>query len=149
MCGIAGLITGDNTNLDETLHGMLSSIVCRGPDETGFYTDERIGLAHARLAILDPDNGRQPAANEDGSIVVIFNGEIFNFKTLRKQLEQDGHIISNNSDTAILPHLYEAYGAEMFIKLNGQFAIAVWDKRNRRLVLGRDRFGEKTAVLFC
>ncbi len=149
MCGIAGLITGDNTNLDETLHGMLGSIVCRGPDETGFYTDERIGFAHARLAILDPDNGRQPAANEDGSIVVIFNGEIFNFKTLRKQLEQDGHIISNNSDTAILPHLYEAYGAEMFIKLNGQFAIAVWDKRNRRLVLGRDRFGEKPLYYFA
>jgi asparagine synthase (glutamine-hydrolysing) len=148
MCGIAGLIAGDKTEYGGVLRAMIGSIAYRGPDETGFYTDGTVGLAHARLAILDPENGRQPAVSEDGDVVVIFNGEIYNFKTLRNELEQKGHIISNNSDTAVLPHLYEEDGPEMFGKLNGQFAVAVWDKRKKRLILGRDRFGEKP-LYYC
>ena len=148
MCGIVGLIAGDKTEYGEILRDMIGSIAYRGPDETGYYADETIGLAHARLAILDPLNGCQPATNEDGGIVVIFNGEIYNFKTLRKQLEQKGHVIGNQSDTAILPHLYEEDGLEMFRKLNGQFAIAVWDKKKKKLILGRDRFGEKP-LCYC
>ncbi len=148
MCGIVGLIDGGKTEYGDILRGMIGSIAYRGPDETGYYSDETIGLAHARLAILDPQNGRQPATSEDGGVVVIFNGEIFNFKMLRKQLEQKGHIIGNNSDTAILPHLYEEYGLEMFIKLNGQFAIAIWDKKKKKLILARDRFGEKP-LYYC
>jgi asparagine synthase (glutamine-hydrolysing) len=148
MCGIAGLIAGDKTEYGPTLRAMLGSIAYRGPDESGFYTDGTIGLAHARLAILDPQNGRQPAMSEDGGVVVIYNGEIYNFKALRNELEQKGHVIANNSDTAVLPHLYEEDGPEMFKKLNGQFAVAVWDKFNKKLILGRDRFGEKP-LYYC
>ena len=148
MCGIVGLINGDKTKHDAVLRDMIGSIAYRGPDETGFYSDEAIGLAHARLAILDPQNGRQPATNEDGTIIVIFNGEIYNFLSLRKQLEEKGHHISNHSDTAILPHLYEEDGLQMFRKLNGQFAIAIWDKNRKKLILARDRFGEKP-LFYC
>ncbi len=148
MCGIAGLIAGDKTEYGPTLRAMLGSIAYRGPDESGFYTDGTIGLAHARLAILDPQNGRQPAVSEDGAVVVIYNGEIYNFKALRSELERKGHVIANNSDTAVLPHLYEEDGPEMFKKLNGQFAVAVWDKTKKKLMLGRDRFGEKP-LYYC
>ena len=133
---------------DGLLREMIGSIAYRGPDEAGFYSDDFIGLAHARLAILDPQNGRQPATNEDGTIIVIFNGEIYNFMSLRKQLEEKGHDIANHSDTAVLPHLYEEDGLQMFQKLNGQFAIAIWDKSNKKLILARDRFGEKP-LYYC
>ena len=143
MCGVVGLVGGDRREYDAVLRDMLSSIAYRGPDESGFYFDDAAALAHARLAILDPQNGRQPAVSEDGGVVVVFNGEIFNFMALRRQLEDKGHVIANHSDTAVLPHLYEEYGPEMFTRLNGQFAIAIWDKAQKRLVLARDRFGEK------
>jgi asparagine synthase (glutamine-hydrolysing) len=143
MCGIAGLLTQNKTDYRQTLREMVGSILYRGPDEAGYYTDAGIGLGHARLAIIDPAGGSQPAMNEDGSVVVIFNGEIFNYRALREELLKKGHTLSNNSDTAVLPHLYEEHGYGMFRRLNGQFAVAVWDKEKRRLILGRDRFGEK------
>jgi asparagine synthase (glutamine-hydrolysing) len=143
MCGIAGLISARAVDYDRLVRIMVDSIGYRGPDETGFYTDGTIGLGHARLAIIDPAGGSQPAISEDGGIVVIFNGEIYNHLELREELQRRGHRLSNNSDTAVLPHLYEEYGDAMFGRLNGQFAIAVWDKRNKRLLLGRDRYGEK------
>lgn len=142
MCGVAGLMTGHKIE-HSILQDMVDSIKYRGPDDTGYYMDEYIGLGHTRLSIMDPQNGQQPTMNEDESIVVIFNGEIYNFLTLRKALQEKGHLLRNNSDTAILPHLYEEYGLHMFEKLNGQFAIALWDKNKKRLILARDRFGEK------
>lgn len=149
MCGIAGLITDQRTEYSGRLHAMIECIRYRGPDENGFYLDEDIGLGQARLSIIDPQNGKQPAFNEDASVVVIFNGEIFNYLTLRKELLSKGHCLTNHSDTAVLPHLYEEYGDGMFEKLNGQFAIAIWDKKNKRLLLARDRFGEKPLFYFC
>lgn len=142
MCGIAGLIS-DNKVEYKILQEMVHSIRHRGPDDTGFYIDGNVGLGHSRLSIMDPENGKQPITNENKSAVVIFNGEIYNHLVLRKTLEDKGHYIINNSDTAILPHMYEEYGLEMFKKLNGQFAIAIWDKYRNRLILGRDRLGEK------
>lgn len=142
MCGVAGLITRDKINID-ILREMVNSLKHRGPDDTGLYIDNNIGLAHSRLSIMDPKNGKQPIANEDESIIVIFNGEIYNYCTLRKDMKVKGHHLINNSDTAVLPHMYEEYGLDMFEKLNGQFAIAIWDKLKKRLVLARDRMGEK------
>lgn len=143
MCGVAGLIASQKTEYDSILRNMIDTIKHRGPDDNGFYSDDHIGLGQARLSIIDPENGKQPATNEDESLVVIFNGEIFNFQELKKQLLNQGHILTNNSDTEILPHMYEEYGLSMFSKLDGQFAIAVWDKSRCKLVLARDRFGEK------
>ncbi len=147
MCGIAGLMTGHKIEY-RILQDMVGSIKYRGPDDTGYYMDDSIGLGHTRLSIMDPQNGKQPATNEDESIVVIFNGEIYNFLTLRKDLQKKGHQLRNNSDTAILPHLYEEHGLNMFEMLNGQFAIAIWDKNKNRLILARDRFGEKPLYFF-
>lgn len=143
MCGVAGVISGHALDYKRILPDMVDSIKYRGPDDTGYYFDDFIGLGHARLAIMDPQHGVQPATNEDDSVIVIFNGEIFNFRTIKKDLVKQGHVLKNNSDTALLPHLYEEYGLDMFAKLNGQYAIVIWDKLRHRLVLGRDRFGEK------
>ena len=147
MCGIAGLMTGYKIEYG-ILQDMIESIKYRGPDDTGIYIDDHIGLGHARLSIMDPQNGKQPAASEDESVIVIFNGEIYNFQTLKKDLLAMGHCLKNNSDTAILPHMYEEYGPDMFKMLNGQFAIAIWDKHKKRLILARDRFGEKPLYYF-
>lgn len=148
MCGVAGVISEHKMEYKQILDDMVNSIKHRGPDDTGYYIDDFIGLGHARLAIMDPHNGTQPTTNEDDSIVVIFNGEIFNFHRLREDLLGRGHCLTNNSDTAILPHLYEEHGLGMFKKLNGQFAIVIWDKLKKRLVLARDRFGEKPLYYF-
>jgi asparagine synthase (glutamine-hydrolysing) len=147
MCGIAGLIKGEKVEY-ELLREMIYSLKHRGPDDMGFYIDNNIGLAHSRLSIIDPQNGKQPVANEDGNIIVIFNGEIFNYLQLRKELHEKGHYVENNSDTAVLPHMYEEYGIGMFKKLNGQFAIAIWDKLKKSLILARDRMGEKP-LYYC
>jgi len=147
MCGVAGLMTGHKVEFC-ILQDMVISIKHRGPDDTGYYMDDYIGLGHTRLSIMDPQNGKQPSKNENESVVVIFNGEIFNFLMLKKELLEKGHCLENNSDTAILPHLYEEYGLGMFEKLNGQFAISIWDKHKKRLILARDRFGEKPLFYF-
>lgn len=148
MCGVVGLISEHKMEYSGILHNMIESIKYRGPDENGYYIDDNIGLGHVRLSIMDPENGKQPTTNEDESIIVIFNGEIFNFQTLGKDLLEKGHYLKNNSDTAVLPHLYEEYGLDMFKKLNGQFAIAIWDKKKKKLILARDRFGEKPLFYF-
>ena len=142
MCGIAGMISGNRIN-EDTLRGMIQSLRHRGPDDTGFYTDGNMGFGQCRLGIMDPVNGRQPVMNEDETIIVIFNGEIFNYGILRESLIKKGHTLTNNSDSAILPHMYEEYGSGMFSMLNGQFAIAIWLKKCRKLILVRDRMGEK------
>jgi asparagine synthase (glutamine-hydrolysing) len=148
MCGITGLISKNKIEYD-VLREMIHTLMHRGPDETGIYVQDNVGLAQTRLSIMDPQNGKQPATNEDESIVVIFNGEIFNYRMLRKELLEKGHKLKNNSDTAILPHMYEEYGVDMFKKLNGQFAMAIFNKRCDKLILARDRLGEKPLYYYC
>ena len=142
MCGIAGKynIDGKEVRLD-TLKQMLSAIQHRGPDEFGVYMDKNIGLAHARLSIIDLCGGQQPMSNEDGTVWITFNGEIFNYLELREDLLKRGHRFSTHSDTEVIIHLYEDYGPECLKHLNGQFAFAIWDKNNRELFIARDRIG--------
>lgn len=139
MCGIAGFISKYCT--ETNLENIGNFIGHRGPDGTGYYFKDDVGLVSKRLSIIDLDNGRQPAWNEDETIIVIFNGEIFNYIQIREELLAKGHRIANNSDTAVLPHMYELYGTGMFERLSGQFGIAIYDSKCRKLVLARDRMG--------
>ena len=143
MCGIAGvfnLATERPVDL-QLLKRMVSSLRHRGPDEFGIYRASDVGLGSARLSILDLKGGLQPIHNEDRSIWTVFNGEIFNYAELRAELISQGHSFYTLSDTEVIVHLYEEHGAAFLEKLNGQFAIAVWDLRNKRLLLARDRLG--------
>ncbi|MEJ2464135.1 MAG: asparagine synthase (glutamine-hydrolyzing) [Candidatus Thiodiazotropha sp.] len=143
MCGIAGIfnIGGNETPTRAELKRMIEALHHRGPDGYGFYSDEKVGLAHARLSIIDIAGGDQPIRNEDGTIQLVFNGEIFNYLELRKTLTNQGHRFYTHSDTEVIVHLYEEYGLDFLQHLNGQFAIALWDTRLQRLVLARDRVG--------
>ena len=115
----------------------------RGPDDEGQYCGDGIALGMRRLSIIDLDGGHQPIANEDKTVWVVCNGEIYNFKELRAELEARGHLFRCRSDTEVLVHLYEEEGVELFKRLRGMFAIALWDASRRRLVLARDRLGKK------
>jgi len=142
MCGIAGVLHLDQKTADRSLlERMLAPIRHRGPDDYGTMVDQRVGLAHARLSIIDLAGGRQPMSNEDGSIWVTFNGEIFNYVELRDSLQSKGHRFATQSDTEVIVHLYEEYGERCVEHFNGQWAFAVWDRRRRRLFLSRDRLG--------
>lgn len=142
MCGIAGILSVAAAPPDAAeLSAMIGTLHHRGPDGYGFYRDETIGLAHARLSIIDLAGGGQPIHNEDRTVWVIFNGEIFNYLELREPLERSGHRFYTRSDTEVIVHLYEEYGDDFILRLNGQFAIALWDARRKRLVLARDRVG--------
>lgn len=141
MCGICGF-TGPRN--DVVLREMAGSIFHRGPDEDGFYSDGRINLGIRRLSIIDVTTGHQPIHNEDRSIWTVFNGEIYNFQELRKKLEERGHnFYTDHSDTEVIVHLYEEYGKEFVHKINGMFAIALWDERQEKFILIRDRMGVK------
>jgi asparagine synthase (glutamine-hydrolysing) len=120
---------------------MASRLAHRGPDEEGFYIAQGIGLGHRRLSIIDLSGGKQPMGNEDGTVWVVFNGEIFNYNELREMLEKKGHRFRTRSDTETIVHCYEEFGPDFCTHLNGQFAIALWDGNRRRLVLSRDRVG--------
>ncbi len=120
---------------------MIGAIEHRGPDELGVYRDASSGLAHARLSIIDLDTGQQPLSNEDGTLWIVFNGEIFNYIELRRELEALGHVFRTRSDTETLVHAWESWGEGAFERLNGQWAAALWDARQQRLVLTRDRLG--------
>lgn len=139
MCGIAGFM-GPHGDA-EILRRMGQALTHRGPDDTGYFCGDQLGLVSKRLSIVDVKAGKQPAYNEACTIVVVFNGEIFNYIQLRQELEAQGHVLSNRSDTAVLPHLYEQYGLGMFDKLSGQFAIAIADLKADKLILARDRLG--------
>ena len=142
MCGIAGVLHPDARPVDApSLRRMARALSHRGPDAEGYYERPGIGLGHRRLSIIDLSTGQQPLANEDGTVWVAFNGEIFNYVELRSDLEKRGHRFSTRSDTETLVHLYEELGPRFVERLNGQFAIALWDEPRRRLVLARDRVG--------
>jgi len=145
MCGICGLVYRDTGRpIDiHILQDMSRRIVHRGPDDEGYYVHENIGLAVKRLSIIDIASGHQPMMNEDESIVVVFNGEIYNYLTLKGDLEAKGHLFRTKCDTEVLVHLYEEYGRQMVDYLNGMFAFAIYDRRQRRLLLARDRLGIK------
>ena len=143
MCGIVGVcdVGGAPPVEESTLRAMLGRIRHRGPDQFGIYVDDHVGLGNARLSIIDLSTGQQPICNEDGSLWIVFNGEVFNHPDLRLQLERRGHRFSTTSDTEVVLHAYEEYGADCLSRLNGQFAIAIWDTRDRALFLARDRLG--------
>jgi asparagine synthase (glutamine-hydrolysing) len=143
MCGIAGYfnINASPQQTIRCLERMIWTLRHRGPDGFGFYQDQRAGLAHARLSIIDLEGGWQPIHNEDKTLWIIFNGEIFNYPELRQQLLSRGHLFATNSDTEVIIHLYEDRGEECLQELNGQFALAIYDQRQQSLFLARDRMG--------
>jgi len=144
MCGIAGIfgIHGEPAKQFE-VEAMCDALVLRGPDDEGYYTHGHVGLGMRRLSIIDLATGQQPVRNEDGSIQVVLNGEIFNFQELRAELEAGGHRFYTSSDTEVIVHLYEEYGVDCVHKLRGMFAFALWDDRSKKLLLARDRLGIK------
>ena len=145
MCGIAGKFNFDSANpIDrERLSAMTSVIAHRGPDADGFYVGEGIGLGHRRLSIIDLSTGDQPLANENGTIWIVFNGEVYNFAEIRAELEAHGHWFRTHSDTEVIVHAYEQWGDRAVDRFRGMFAFALWDEPKRRLLLVRDRLGVK------
>jgi asparagine synthase (glutamine-hydrolysing) len=142
MCGIAGVVSTGAVD-PAIVTRMCDTITHRGPDGEGFHTGTRVALGMRRLAIIDVAGGQQPVTNEDGTVVVVFNGEIYNHESLRTELIGRGHRFTSRSDTECLAHLYEEYGDELVTHLRGMFAFAIWDERRSRLLLARDRVGKK------
>jgi asparagine synthase (glutamine-hydrolysing) len=145
MCGICGVVSiAQNDKIEkEILLKMMDSMVHRGPDDEGIYIDSNMALGSRRLSIIDVAGGRQPISNEDQSLWIVFNGEIYNFKELRRYLDHKGHTLCTQTDTEVILHLYEEFGADCVNHLNGIFAFAIWDKYRKELLLARDRMGIK------
>ncbi|KXK07296.1 MAG: asparagine synthase [Acidobacteria bacterium OLB17] len=144
MCGITGFVNNSAEAADRgMLEAMNRAIIHRGPDEDGFYVKENVGLAMRRLSIIDLAGGQQPIRNADGTKWIVFNGEIYNYRELRREMEERGHKFYTNSDTEAIVHLYDEFGPDCLDHLRGMFAIAIWDERERSLFLARDRVGKK------
>ena len=147
MCGIAGWLklNSDDAspNSEVVLHSMCETIVHRGPDSEGLWIDDRAALGMRRLSIIDLKTGDQPVFSCDRSVIVMMNGELYNYREVRAELEKRGHKFTTNSDTEILPHLYEEYGEALVDHVNGMFAFSLWDTHKKKLIIARDRFGEK------
>src|SRR5213594_377043 len=144
MCGIAGLLSlGDKPVFEDEIQSMCDAMVHRGPDDSGYYVRDGIALGMRRLSIIDLSTGHQPVHNEDRSVWVVFNGEIYNFKSLRADLERHGHTFYTGTDTEVIVHLYEQFGERCVEKMRGMFAFAIWDERRKTLLLARDRLGIK------
>jgi asparagine synthase (glutamine-hydrolysing) len=143
MCGICGVVSANGSADPERVARMSGTLVHRGPDSAGEFSDGTAALAARRLSIIDLETGDQPIANEDGTLHVVQNGEIYNYRELRRELERAGHRFRTHGDTEVLLHLYEQHGDGFAERLRGMFAIAIWDAPRRRLVLARDRFGIK------
>lgn len=142
MCGIAGIVDSRGRQATpERLGAMISMLAHRGPDAMGVVADREAGLAHARLSIIDIAGGAQPMASQDGTLRIVFNGEIFNYLELQEELRAKGHVFAGRSDTEVILHLYQEYGTACVERMNGQWAFAIWDKTARRLFLSRDRMG--------
>lgn len=142
MCGICGF-AGKVENSREVLKTMMDKIAHRGPDDEGMYVDNDVAIGHRRLSIIDLNHGAQPMYNETGDIAIVFNGEIYNYKEIKKDLIEKGHSFANDSDTECLIHGYEEYGTELLTKLRGMFAFVIWDSENKTLFGARDYFGIK------
>ena len=144
MCGIAAIVDPRGHPVNRVAVRRLCEVLGhRGPDDEGYHVDGPVALGHRRLAILDLAGGRQPMGNEDGTVWVTLNGEIYNFKELRERLEGLGHRFATRSDTEVVVHAYEQYGAECVKELRGMFAFALWDQPRQTLLLARDRVGKK------
>ncbi len=144
MCGIAGIFSFADAPIEEDeLKRMCAAMAHRGPDDEGFYFGARAALGMRRLSIIDLATGHQPVRNEDGTVWVVFNGEIYNFRELRRDLEARGHVFYTSTDTEVIAHLYEEYGEHCVEPMRGMFTFAVWDARRETLLLGRDRLGVK------
>jgi asparagine synthase (glutamine-hydrolysing) len=150
MCAIAGIYNFKSLEpvSPRLIKAMTDTMVHRGPDDEGFYVSGALGLGHRRLSIIDLKGGHQPIANEDETVWVVFNGEIYNFGDLHDQLVKKGHSFKTRCDTEVIVHLYEEEGEKCFEKLRGMFAIAIWDRRKQKLILGRDRVGKKPLFYF-
>lgn len=142
MCGIAGYVSNKQTT-KKVLKKMTDRIAYRGPDAEGFFLDDNCALGHRRLSIIDLSTGNQPIYNETGDVVIVFNGEIYNYVELREELKQKGHVFKTSSDTEVLVHGYEQWHHELTKKLRGMYAFAIWDKNNKELYLARDEWGIK------
>lgn len=149
MCGIAGIVnlSASAPPSRDALEFMAGALEHRGPDEFGLYLDRHCGLGHSRLSIIDLSTGQQPLANEDGTLWISFNGEIFNYVELRAELETLGHRFRTKSDTEVIVHAWEAWGEAAFERMNGQWAVALWDTKTRTFVLARDRVGVRPVFM--
>jgi asparagine synthase (glutamine-hydrolysing) len=146
MCGITGWVNLDTNSSDHSeaiLHGMCERIIHRGPDSEGLWMDDTVALGMRRLSIIDLKTGDQPVSSEDGTIIAMVNGELYNFREVRADLKKRGHKFRTQTDVEIVPHLYQIYGDDFVDHINGMFAISLWDTKKKKLILARDRFGEK------
>src|SRR5213080_3576340 len=145
MCGIAGFIDVERSrdNAEQLIDRMCRVIRHRGPDDQGTWVGEGVALGMRRLSIIDLAGGHQPIFNEDQSILIVFNGEIYNYRELQKELQERGHRFTTNSDTETIVHAYEEYGDDCVNHLRGMFTFAIWDRNRQRLLAARDRFGKK------
>lgn len=145
MCGICGVLdyTGGGRVDRRTVEAMSAMLGHRGPDASGYYQDDYAALAHRRLSIIDVEGGAQPMTNEDGTIWIVYNGELYNFRELRVELAGKGHRFATSSDTEVIVHLYEEYGSDAVRRMNGMFAFALWDSVKKKLLIARDRLGIK------
>lgn len=142
MCGFCGF-TGEVLNREQVLHAMADRITHRGPDSDGYYMDNDIAMAFRRLSIIDLGTGHQPLYNEDKTLVLTFNGEIYNYQDLRRELIAAGHIFTTESDSEVLLHGFEQWGEELLPRLRGMFGFAIWNTVDKSLFLARDYFGIK------
>ena len=143
MCGIAGYVNNNKKPQKKDLKNMADRIKHRGPDGEGYFLDDMAALAHRRLAILDLETGDQPIYNEDKDIVVVFNGELYNYKELTEELKEKGHKFTTSTDTEVLVHGYEEWGHDLVNKLRGMFAFAIWNQKEKELFSARDGWGIK------
>ena len=140
MCGFCGY-TGEILNGDEILSSMMERIIHRGPDSDGRFSDENVSLGFRRLSIIGLETGSQPIYNETGELIITFNGEIYNYREIKEELIEKGHIFKTDADTEVLIHGYEEYGEELLNKLRGMFAFVIWDKKEKTLFGARDFLG--------
>src|SRR5436309_6042039 len=145
MCGICGQYNfGDQTPvLRQNIEKMTKTLVHRGPDDEGYYISGPLGFGFRRLSIIDLAGGHQPMSDQEETVWVVFNGEIYNFQELRDELEAHGHVFRTRSDTEVIVHGYKQWGDQVLNRLNGMFGLAIWDARQRRLIVARDPFGIK------
>ncbi len=142
MCGIVGFVSKEE-NKEEIIKKMANKMFHRGPDGEGYYIDNTIALGHRRLAIIDVENGKQPIVSKDNNLILVYNGEIYNYKELKKELERQGHKFKSDCDSEVLLHGFEQWGKDMLSKIRGMFSFAIWDKKKEKLFCARDQFGIK------